>query len=417
MIAPAIPSNEKERLASLRSLGLLDTAREERFDAITKLATTVFQLPISYISLVDETKQYLKSRVGLDFCESSRETSFCGHAILEVEPLIIPDTTKDERFVHNPQVTGKPFARFYAGLPLRGPGGFNIGTLCLMDTKPREFSAGDMEALKEMGVIAERELHLGDVIRMQEDLLKTKDALLGSQKQVTAQLDEALAYVTSLLPRDMEVPVKTSWEFLPSSTLGGDSFGYRWVDPDHFAIYLLDVCGHGVGAALLSVSAMNVLRMQCLPDTDFLDPDKVLTSLNCMFPMESHGGMYFTTWYGVLEVSTGKLRYCAAGHPPAVIVKPDGAIEMLGKPGLPTGCFELTDYETGEAVFTPGSHLYVFSDGVYEVRLPDDTMGTYDQFVQTLRTAPTAAAVIANVRSFQQNDAFDDDVSLVKIGR
>lgn len=90
---------------------------------------------------------------------------------------------------------------------------------------------------------------------------------------------------------------------------------------------------------------------------------------------------------------------------------------MLGKPGLPTGCFELTDYETGEAVFTPGSHLYVFSDGVYEVRLPDDTMGTYDQFVQTLRTAPTAAAVIANVRSFQQNDAFDDDVSLVKIGR
>ena len=231
MIAPAIPANDKERLASLRSLGLVDTPPEERFDAVTRLATTIFGLPISYISLVDETKQYLKSRVGLDFCESSRETSFCGHAILENEPLIIPDTTKDERFADNPQVTGQPFARFYAGLPLRGPGGFNIGTLCLMDTKPRDFSPENIKALKELGVIAERELHLGDVIRMQEDLLKTKDALLESQKQVTAQLDEALAYVTSLLPRDMETPVKTSWEFLPSSTLGGDSFGYHGVDP------------------------------------------------------------------------------------------------------------------------------------------------------------------------------------------
>ncbi len=417
MIAPAIPSNDTERLASLRSLGLVDTPPEERFDAVTRLATTIFNLPISYISLVDETRQYLKSRVGLDFCESSRETSFCGHAILENEPLIIPDTTKDERFVGNPQVTGKPFARFYAGLPLRGPGGFNIGTLCLMDTKPREFSAENIKALKELGIIAERELHLGDVIRMQEDLLKTKDALLESQKQVTAQLDEALAYVTSLLPRDMETPVQTSWQFLPSSTLGGDSFGYHWVDPDHFAIYLLDVCGHGVGSALLSVSAMNVLRTQGLPGTDFLEPDKVLTSLNTMFPMEANGGMYFTTWYGVLEVSTGRLRYCAAGHPPAVIVTPDGELEMLGEPGLPTGCFEEADYAVSETVFEAGSHLYVFSDGIFEVRLPDDTMGTYDQFVETLRTVPSASGIIAAVRSFQQNDAFDDDVSVIKIGR
>ena len=98
MIAPATPKNESERLASLRSLGLVDTPPEERFDSVTRLATTIFQLPISYSSLVEESTQFLKSRVGLDFCESSRETSFCGHAILEIEPLIIPDTLKDERF-------------------------------------------------------------------------------------------------------------------------------------------------------------------------------------------------------------------------------------------------------------------------------------------------------------------------------
>jgi len=417
MIAPATPENESERLASLRSLGLVDTPPEERFDSVTRLATTIFHLPISYISLVDETTQFLKSRMGLDFCESSRETSFCGHAILETEPLIIADTLKDERFADNPQVTGAPFARFYAGLPLRGPGGYNIGTLCLMDTKPREFGEEELTILKQLGAIAERELHLGDVIRMQEDLLKTKDALLESQKLVTQQLDEALAYVTSLLPGDIEVPVQTSWEFLPSSTLGGDSFGYHWVDSDHFAIYLLDVCGHGVGSALLSVSAMNVLRTQALSNTDFLEPASVLRALNRMFPMENNGGLYFTTWYGVLESSTGQLRFCAAGHPPAVIVRPDGEIETLGAPGLPTGCFEKPNYETGETHFPTGSQLYVFSDGIYEVRLPDNTMGTYDQFIETLRESPSAKDIISAVRSIQVGEEFDDDVSVIKIGR
>lgn len=417
MIAPSIPSNEKERLASLRSLGLVDTPPEERFDAITRLASTFFQTPISYISLVDETRQYLKSRIGLDFCDSDRETSFCGHAILENEPLIIPDTLLDERFATNPQVTGQPFARFYVGLPLRGPGGHNIATLCLMDTKPRKFSDEQTTQLKQLGVIAERELHLGDVIRMQEDLLKTKDALIESQKQVTQQMDEALAYVTSLLPADLKSPMKTNWQFLPSSTLGGDSFGYHWIDDDHFAIYLLDVCGHGVGSALLSVSAMNILRTQTLPAADFLDPAGVLSALNKTFPMEENNGMYFTIWYGVLQVSTGRLRYSAAGHPPAVIVRPDQEIETLGAPALPIGCYDDATFAVRESTFTAGAHLYVFSDGIYEVRLPDDSMGTYDDFIQKLKDAPSVSDIIAKVREIQADPLFDDDVSVLRIER
>jgi sigma-B regulation protein RsbU (phosphoserine phosphatase) len=417
MIAPAVPSQEKERLASLRSLGLVDTPPEERFDALTRLASAVFDAPISYISLVDETRQYLKSRIGLDFCESDRASSFCGHAILENEPLIIPDTLQDERFADNPQVTGKPFTRFYAGLPLRGPGGHNIATLCLMDTKPRDFSAAEIDQLKKLGVIAERELHLGDVIRMQEDLLRTKDALIESQRQVAQQMDEALAYVTSLLPQDLKTPMKTNWQFLPSATLGGDSFGYHWIDDDHFAIYLLDVCGHGVGSALLSVSAMNVLRTQTLPSCDFLDPAHVLAALNRTFPMEGNNGMYFTIWYGVLEVSTGRLRFSAAGHPPAVMIRADGGMETLGAPGLPIGCYDDATFDVNESVFTTGAHLYVFSDGIYEVRLPDDSMGTYDDFIKNLQDAPSVSDIIAKVRAYQAGTAFDDDVSVLKIER
>jgi sigma-B regulation protein RsbU (phosphoserine phosphatase) len=417
MIAPSIPSNEKERLASLRSLGLVDTPPEERFDAITRLASSFFHTPISYISLVDETRQYLKSRIGLDFCESDRETSFCGHAILENEPLIIPDTLQDERFATNPQVTGQPFARFYVGLPLRGPGGHNIATLCLMDTKPRQFSSEEISQLKNLGVIAERELHLGDVIRMQEDLLKTKDALIESQKQVAQQMDEALAYVTSLLPADLKTPMKTNWQFLPSSTLGGDSLGYHWIDDDHFAIYLLDVCGHGVGSALLSVSAMNILRTQTLPAADFLEPASVLSALNRTFPMEENNGMYFTIWYGVLQVSTGRLRFSAAGHPPAVLVSPNQEMETLGAPGLPIGCYDSATFDVRETTFTAGSHLYVFSDGIYEVRMPDDSMGTYDDFIQNLKHAPSVSDIIAKVREIQAGPLFDDDVSVLKIER
>jgi len=417
MISPAIPAFDQERVSSLRSLGLLDTPPEERFDTITRLAVSIFGVPIAYIALVDETREYLKSRVGLNGCEGSRETSFCGWTILKNEPLIIPDTLQDERFADNPKVTGEPFTRFYAGLPLRGPAGYNIATLCLMDTRPRELSLLEIQTLKQLGEIAERELHLGDIIRMQDDLLKTKDALIASQKEVAAQLDEALAYVTSLLPNETRAPVKANYQFLPSSTLGGDILGFHAIDDDHFAIYLLDVCGHGVGSALLSVSAINNLRTQAVPGADFLDPASVLSALNRTFPMEANNNMYFTMWYGVLEAATGRLRYAAAGHPPAVMIGPDRTRQMLGAPSMPIGCVEEAVYETSETVFEKGSHLYVFSDGIFEVRLPDNSMGTYEQFVDTLDDAPAVSTVIDNVRSYQDTEVFDDDVSVLKFER
>ncbi|WP_415715261.1 PP2C family protein-serine/threonine phosphatase [Maridesulfovibrio sp.] len=115
------------------------------------------------------------------------------------------------------------------------------------------------------------------------------------------ELAVAADYVTSLLPDPLkEGDIQADWRFIPSTSLGGDSFGYHWLDDDHFAMYLLDVCDHGVGSALLSVSAMNVLRSQTLPDTDFLKPDMVLEALNDSFQMDQQNNLYFTMWYGVL---------------------------------------------------------------------------------------------------------------------
>jgi sigma-B regulation protein RsbU (phosphoserine phosphatase) len=415
MIAPAIPENEVERLASLRALGLLDTAPEERFDAITRLATAMFDVPIAYVSLVDENRQFLKSRVGLDFCETSRETSFCGHAILESSALVVPDTRLDARFAGNPMVTGTPGTRFYVGLPLRSAAGFNVGTLCLMDRTPRDLPAAVLAQLNQLGLIAERELQLGDVIRLQGDLIRTKDLFLASQRVVAEQLDEALAYVLSLLPKNLTGRVRTEYEFIPSSQLGGDSFGFHWLDGDRLAIYLLDVCGHGVGAALLSVSAMNVLRGGALRDVDLGDPGRVLAGMNRAFPEEAHNGLYFTMWYGVLDVAGGTLRYAAAAHPAAVLVRSGGGRVDLGSPGLPIGCFEEAAYRTEEARVESGDRLYVFSDGIYEVPDAEGRMGTREDFGAILDAAPSAVDVVERMRAQQGAAEFEDDVSVLRV--
>ena len=159
MKQPDIPQNEKSRLETLRSLNILDTASEERFDCLTRMAKRLFNVPIALVSLVDENRQWFKSCVGLNISQTPRNISFCGHAILDNEIFIIPDTTKDERFADNPLVTNKPNIRFYAGCPLRFIDGSRLGTLCIIDQKPRiNLSEEDLETLKDLASMVEREL-------------------------------------------------------------------------------------------------------------------------------------------------------------------------------------------------------------------------------------------------------------------
>lgn len=158
MIEPPMPPDELQRLEALRSLCVLDTPPEERFDRITRLACHLFDVPIAVISLVDHARQWFKSRQGLDVCETPRSVSFCGHAILDPDVFVVPDARQDPRFADNPLVTGEPFVRFYAGQPLASPGGARVGTLCIIDRRPRRMPAADMERLRDLGAWVEREL-------------------------------------------------------------------------------------------------------------------------------------------------------------------------------------------------------------------------------------------------------------------
>ena len=158
MLPAPIPADDEERLRALRELLILDTPPEERFDRIVAFAASEFDVPIALITLVDRDRQWFKARVGLDACETSREISFCGHAILQPGLFEVLDAARDPRFADNPLVVGAPFIRFYIGAPLRLPGGAAVGTLCLIDTQPREFDAMDRAILGALRDLAAAEL-------------------------------------------------------------------------------------------------------------------------------------------------------------------------------------------------------------------------------------------------------------------
>lgn len=155
---PPVHDSEPERLAALQQLCLLDTEPEERFDRITRLASALFDTPMSSITLIDEDRQWFKSRVGTSETQSSREVSFCAHAIYSTDSLVIPDTLRDYRFADNPVVTGGPRVRFYAGHPLYLPSGHCVGTLCVVDIRPRQPTPERLRRLADLAALAEREL-------------------------------------------------------------------------------------------------------------------------------------------------------------------------------------------------------------------------------------------------------------------
>ncbi|PRC95240.1 sensor domain-containing diguanylate cyclase [Solimicrobium silvestre] len=158
MLIPEKPDNEVSRIDTLRSFNILDTAPEERFDRLTRLAKRIFDVPIALVSLVDVNRQWFKSCMGLSVSETPREISFCGHAILSDEIFTVPDTLADERFFDNPLVTSDPHIRFYAGCPLTVPNGSKLGTLCLIDMTPRDLNEDDRKLLRDLASMAEQEI-------------------------------------------------------------------------------------------------------------------------------------------------------------------------------------------------------------------------------------------------------------------
>jgi len=170
-----IPKNEAERLLAVKALGILDTAPEPRFDAITKEATVRLKVPISTVSIIDKDREWYKSCQGVDRTEGPRAISFCGHAMAATDVFIIEDTFLDERFRDNPTVTGKPFIRFYAGISLYNEkNGMPVGVFCIKDTVPRKLSVKELDVFLQLAAVAEDELNRTPLNRIPNNKAKTK---------------------------------------------------------------------------------------------------------------------------------------------------------------------------------------------------------------------------------------------------
>jgi PAS domain S-box-containing protein len=191
VIESNITKNETARLASLHSLKVLDTAAEERFDRITRLASNIFKVPIALISLVDAERVWFKSGRGVEATETPRSNAFCEYTIRGENTFIVPNAIEDSRFADHPLVVGKAGIRFYTGQPLVGPGGHNIGTLCLIDHQPRGFSEEDQEILRDLAAIAQNELSRLDLNQLFLEKQQKEEALQQSQAQLRSVIGNA----------------------------------------------------------------------------------------------------------------------------------------------------------------------------------------------------------------------------------
>ncbi len=237
--------------------------------------------------------------------------------------------------------------------------------------------------------------------------------------RLRAELDSAASYVASILPGDLAGPVQVSSRYLPSQEVGGDCFNYTWIDDDHLIVYLIDVSGHGVEPALVSVSVHNMLRSGSLSKETLLAPDQVLTELNRRFQMNRQGGHYFTIWYGVYQASSRELRYAGAGHPPALVLTAGSPTRLISQ-SPPIGVFGDTEFTADTVAVPTGSQILIYSDGAFELLLPDGGWWSLEDFAAFCADVGSERdwsldGLVSKLQHLSATDAFDDDCSLVRL--
>lgn len=245
--------------------------------------------------------------------------------------------------------------------------------------------------------------------------------LKASEQRMAYEMETGAKYVASLIPPPIKDPIQIDWRFVPCAELGGDSLGYFAIDEDRFAIFLLDVTGHGLASALLGVAVSNVLRARALPYTDFAVPSQVLTALNNTFKMDEQDGRTFTMWYGVYEPKTRRLAWSAGGHPAALLFRPGHVapmeLESLN-PGV--GMFEWDDFEQKEIVVPDQARIFIYSDGAFEVQKQDGFTWTFREFMQFMSQPDDEAIgkmdrLIQHLRMLKGGNVLDDDFSIMDV--
>ncbi len=291
----------------------------------------------------------------------------------------------------------------------------------------RGFSAGGVDYVTKPfsreELLARVRTHL-ELKYAREELAGLNSELEDKLKIISDDLDKASGYIKSLLPRQLDSEgLSINWKFEPCYKLGGDTFGYHYLDNENIAFYLIDVCGHGVGSALHSVSILNTIRFGTMVNIDYHEPGDVLDRLNGLFQMADFDDMFFTIWYGVYNTVSGLLRFSAGGHHPAILLTGDGnhsQTTMLECNNLVTGALPDYSYRECSIKIQKGSVLYVFSDGAFEIRKRDGTM--WDLRSLALFLEKNHAPGITDLETLYfyltenyYKEKLDDDFSILKL--
>ncbi|WP_348789831.1 SpoIIE family protein phosphatase [Leifsonia sp. NPDC080035] len=326
---------EQRRQEALSALGILDTAPEDRFDRVTRLAQRMFGVPMVSITLIDGDRQWRKSHRGLT-TEAPRESAFCDVTMRQDSALVIADARSDERFQDNPFVVGDPHLRFYAGEPLHAAGGEAVGTLCVLDTEPHEFSDEEAVMLRD----------LADWV--QAELVRDDDA--GGVTLVQ----------TALLPR--RKPAATGFEVAAACESGARVSGdfYDWYDVDGgFCVTVGDVVGGGMPAAVVATTVRAALRSA----TPYAGIERAIAEVSRTLEEDLGRLSLLATVLHARVSSVGDVEYLDAGHGLAFIVREAGGLERL-EGGLPLG--KSAERVSRTAQLAPGDALLCLSDGAFD---------------------------------------------------
>ena len=362
-------------------------ADQERFAHIVRLAQHVFDVPMVAVTLVDDRRQTMLAHVGMDGADVPRPDSICAHVVDGDEAMVVPDATRDARLVHNPFVTADPHVRFYAGEPLRGRTGAPVGTLCLLDSTPRDLSDHESRMLRDLADWVERELVHDD------------------------EAEQARRIQRRILPlRELDVP---GWDIAggcrPALDAGGDYYDWLSLPDGRVQVVLADVMGKGMEGAVVASGVRAVLRGASrhitLPRTvqridEFLQDDESGT---------------FVTFFGLrVDPVTGHSEWLDAGHGLALVVDGGGSVRRLAAAHPPLGVVPALEWTTVADRVEVGETLVVFSDGVLDAF--DDLGSAVEEVALRCADAATAHAAVAAVTAAGGRSP-QDDVTVVALRR
>ncbi len=360
-------ADEARRLAAVRRYAILDTPPDGAFDRITALAARLFGVPISIVSIVDADRIWFKSHHGLPGVQQvGRDAGLCASAVLQHDPWVVSDAEADPRALANPLVAGKLGLRFYAGVPLTTLDGHNLGTLCVIDQRPRTVTEDELATLRdlaavvmgqmELRLIASRTvLHHAELRRHAEGLANALQAsLLPPRPPMVQGMEIATRY------RPGEADLQVGADFLDVFRLG----------PNDWGLTIGDVCGKGAKAASLTGLARWTIRGAAVHS--FL-PSAVLHDLNAVLVTDDDAeadGHYCSVVFGRLELDTcgAWVTLASAGHPRPIVVRRAGWIDVRGHVGTPLGMFDSASVGDDRVGLGPGDALFICTDGITEAR-------------------------------------------------